>query len=198
MGLADVRFSAASGKTMNVSILHISDLHRRDHNVIRNDVLLDSLENDRRHFSAEEEPRIRIPDLIVVSGDIIQGVGRNVGEPEACLRAQYEQATNFLTQLAERFVGGDRERVVIVPGNHDVSRYHVDESVSPIDVPSDGRGELIEQLFRPGSPMRWSWRDLKLFKITDTATYLERMAAFAHFYSEFYQPALFTSGLEAR
>ena len=172
---------------MNVSILHISDLHRDGHSPIRNDVLLDSLENDRRHFSAEEEPRIRIPDLIVVSGDIVQGVRRDVPEPQACLREQYEQAGDFLSQLANRFVGGDRERVVIVPGNHDVSAYHVGESLSPVDVPPDRQGELVEQLFLPGSPLRWSWRDLKLFRITDSSMYMERMAAFAHFYSEFYQ-----------
>ena len=57
---------------MKLSVLHISDLHRDPDNPIRNDILLDSLENDRPHYSAEETPRIRSPDLIIVSGDIIQ------------------------------------------------------------------------------------------------------------------------------
>ena len=37
---------------MKLSVLHISDLHRDPENPIRNDVLLDSLENDRRHYTA--------------------------------------------------------------------------------------------------------------------------------------------------
>ena len=149
--------------------------------------MLDSLENDRRHFSAEEEPRIRIPDLIVVSGDIIQGVSRNVSKPEECLREQYEQASRFLSDLADRFVEGDRDRIVIVPGNHDVSAYHFEKSLEPVEIAPSRQRELIEQLFLPGSRLRWSWRDLKLYRIYDSAMYMARMDAFAHFYSEFYQ-----------
>jgi predicted MPP superfamily phosphohydrolase len=58
---------------MKLSVMHISDRHRDPDNPIRNDVLLDSLENDRRHYTAEEQPALRSPDLIIVSGDIIQG-----------------------------------------------------------------------------------------------------------------------------
>ena len=172
---------------MNVSILHISDLHQHRRNPLRNDVLLNSLVNDHRHFSAEEEPRIRTPDLIVVSGDIVQGVGPEVKTPEECLHDQYQRAAVFLGQLADQFVNGDRERVIIVPGNHDVSAYHFRKSLCPVDVPSGAEAELVKQLFRPESPLRWSWRHLGLFRITDSAIYKQRMAAFAHFYSEFYQ-----------
>ena len=172
---------------MNLSILHISDLHRDSQNPIRNDVLLDSLDNDRRHFSVEEEPKIRIPDLIVVSGDVIQGVSPDAAEPEEHLQEQYDQALDFLRELAGRFVGGDCERVVIVPGNHDVSAYHVEKSLDPVDIELGQQTELIEQLFRPSSLLRWSWRDLRLYKIGDPAMYMARMDAFARFYSEFYQ-----------
>jgi len=61
---------------MKLSVLHISDLHRDPTNPIRNDVLLDSLEIDRRHYTAEETPPVQSPDLIIVSGDIIQGIIR--------------------------------------------------------------------------------------------------------------------------
>lgn len=171
---------------MNLSILHISDLHRDRNNPIRNDVLLDSLENDRRHFSDEEDPKVRMPDLIVVSGDIIQGIQADVSEPEQILREQYDEALRFLAQLADRFVAGDRERVIIVPGNHDVSAYHLDKSLELVDVLPDRKTELINQLFLPESPLRWSWRDLNLYKIADPAMYMQRMAAFAQFYSDFY------------
>src|SRR5205823_5160066 len=109
---------------MKVSILHISDLHRDPDNPIRNDVLLDSLENDRRHYCAEETPSVRRPDLIIVSGDIIHGIKSDAPEPDKKLREQYHEALDFLNVLTDRFVAGDRGRVVIVPGNHDVSAYH--------------------------------------------------------------------------
>src|SRR5713101_6352301 len=77
---------------MNLNILHISDLHRDPDNPIRNDVLLDSLENDRRHYSSEETPVVRSPDLILVSGDIVHGVRPEAGDPERKLREQYQEA----------------------------------------------------------------------------------------------------------
>ena len=171
---------------MNLSIMHISDLHRDRNNPIRNDVLLDSLENDCRHFSAEEDQKVRAPDLIVVSGDIIEGISSDAAEPDRCLREQYNEASSFLTRLAERFVGGERERVIIVPGNHDVSAYHLDKSLEPVDILPDRKKELVNELFLPGSSLRWSWRDLNLYKIADPAMYMQRMAAFAQFYSNFY------------
>ena len=171
---------------MNLSILHISDLHRDRPEPIRNDVLLDSLENDCRHFSEEEDPTVRTPDLLVVSGDIIQGISSDVDKPDRCLRGQYDEASDFLTRLTDRFLGGDRERVIIVPGNHDVSAYHVDKSLELVDVLPDRKKELINQLFLPESPLRWSWGDLNLYKISDPSMYMQRMGAFAQFYSTFY------------
>jgi len=71
---------------MKLSVLHISDLHRDPANPVRNDVLLDSLENDRRHYSAEETPAVGSPDLIIISGDIIQGIRPDAQDPDARLR----------------------------------------------------------------------------------------------------------------
>ncbi len=171
---------------MNLSILHISDLHRDRGNPIRNDVLLDSLENDARHYSDEEGSEVRAPDLLVVSGDIIQGVSSDNPEPEKCLREQYDEASDFLARITERFFGGDRERVVIVPGNHDVSAYHVYRSLERVAIPPDQKTDLIDQLFLPESPLRWSWSDFSLFRISDSAMYMQRMAAFSQFYCDFY------------
>jgi len=53
---------------MKLSVLHISDLHRDPENPIRNDALVDSLEIDRRHYTAEQTATGRSPDLIIVSG----------------------------------------------------------------------------------------------------------------------------------
>src|SRR5579863_1857325 len=114
----------AKGNRVDVSILHISDLHRDPDNPIRNDVLLTSLESDRRHYTTEESPRIRSPDLIVATGDIIQGMPAEATDAEDKLRKQYDEALDFLGAMTDRFVGGDRRRVIVVPGNHDVSAYH--------------------------------------------------------------------------
>lgn len=152
---------------MSISILHISDLHRDPNNPIRNDVRLDSLENDCRRYSIEECPTVQAPDLIVASGDIIQGVRADETNAEERLRDQYREATAFLSQLADRFVGGDRNRVVIVPGNHDVSAYHFEKSLRRIDIAADRKRDLVTQLFLPGSMLRWSWSSFELYEIAD-------------------------------
>ncbi len=174
---------------MKLSVLHISDLHRDPANPIRNDVLLDSLENDRRHYSAEETPAVRSPDLIIVSGDIIQGVKPDAQDPDARVREQYKEALDFLAALTERVVGGDRNRVIVVPGNHDVSAYHFENSLRRVNILPDRKKELVTQLFRPGSLLRWSWSRFELYEIADQTLYAQRLAAFADFYAAFYKGA---------
>src|SRR4051812_21108856 len=99
-----------------VSILHVSDLHRDPKNEVRNKALLLSLEQDRDRYRAET-PKIPDPNLIIASGDIIHGVKHDAPDAKAELQRQYDQAEEFLAELADRFVGGDRDRVVIIPGN---------------------------------------------------------------------------------
>jgi predicted phosphodiesterase len=174
---------------MKLSVLHISDLHRDPENPIRNDVLLDSLENDRQHYTAEETPAVRSPDLIIVSGDIIQGIMPNAPDPEKVLREQYHEALDYLGRLTDRFVGGDHNRVIVVPGNHDVSAYHFKKSLQRVDILPDRKKDLVTQLFSPDSLLRWSWSDFELYKVADQALYAQRLAAFAEFYAAFYKSA---------
>jgi predicted MPP superfamily phosphohydrolase len=171
---------------MNLSVMHISDLHRDPSNPIRNDVLLDSLENDRRHYEAEESPSVRCPDMIIVSGDIIHGVMADAPDAEKRLREQYNEALDFLARLTDRFVDGDRSRVIVVPGNHDVSAYHFEKCLQRVDIASDRKKELVTQLFSPNSLLRWSWSGFELYEIADQVLYAQRLAAFAEFYSAFY------------
>lgn len=174
---------------MKLSVLHISDLHRDPKNPIRNSVLLDSLENDQRHYCEEESPKVRPPDIVIVSGDIIHGIDPDVAEPEKELHQQYQEALAFLTQLTDRFVGGDRDRVVIVPGNHDVSSYHFQKSLQKIVIAPGRKKDLLTQLFSPNSLLRWSWSDFELYEIVDQDTYNQRLSAFAEFYAAFYKGA---------
>lgn len=172
----------------NLSVLHISDLHRDPENPLRNGILLDSLMRDRERYTSQA-PSIQSPDLVIVSGDIVQGVKHDVPNAEATLQHQYEEALEFLTTLADEFVEGDNQRVIIVPGNHDVSDYHSRQSLEVIDVDVDVaiKRNLVEQLFTPESSLRWSWSDLALHKIADFNVYEQRLAAFADFYSSFYE-----------
>jgi 3',5'-cyclic AMP phosphodiesterase CpdA len=122
-----------------------------------------------------------------VSGDIIQGIMPKVTDPELKLREQYEEALEFLAAITNRFVEGDRTRVIVVPGNHDVSAYHFERSLNRINIPIDRKKELATQLFSPSSTLRWSWKDFELYEIADPSIYSQRLAAFADFYNAFYQ-----------
>ena len=173
---------------MKLSALDISDLHRDAANPLRNPILLESLKRDRDRYTSEESPSIKPPDLIVVSGDLVQGVKNNPSGTEAALRNQYDEAMEFLTRLAEEFVEGDKQRIIIVPGNHDVSDYHFRQSVEPIDMDlaPNAKRRLVEELFTSESPLRWSWPDFKLYRIVSPDLYKQRFAAFVDFYNQFY------------
>jgi hypothetical protein len=104
------------------------------------------------------------------------------------LKRQYEQAEYFLTQLAGRFVEGDKQKIVLVPGNHDVSAYHFFKSLKRLefDRRDSSAKRTIQQLFAPASRFRWSWDTLELFEIIATDEYERRLEPFCEFYARFY------------
>ena len=166
------------------SILHISDLHRSPADPISNEELLSALVGDRDRY-VDEEPAVPAPEAIAVSGDLIQGVPLGADGYEATLAAQYEVAAAFLDELVRRFLDGDRSRVVIVPGNHDVDWNTALAAMTPVaeeDVP----GDLERALFRDSSEFRWDWRTRRLYRISDPDLYERRLAAFWRFFDEFY------------
>lgn len=172
---------------MRFSILHISDLHRDLTDEIDNRWLLDSLENDARQFEVQS-PSILKPSLCIVSGDLIHGVRPGISDSEKELKRQYSQAEEFLIGLADRFFDGEREKVVILPGNHDVAYSEVLASTVRITIPTDSKmqTELVKELFSPNSMMRWSWKELCFYKIADHDRYLRRLRHFADTYASFY------------
>ena len=87
------------------------------------------------------------------------------------LRQQYDEALTFLNDLSSRFVDGDNGRVIIVPGNHDVSDNKFRQSLTTIDIASAKKRALVTQLFTRDSPLRWSWDEFALYKIVDWETY---------------------------
>src|SRR3954469_22590120 len=97
-----------------LTLLHISDLHRSPRDPISNSELVSSLLADRESYPFEV-PRIPQPDAIIVSGDLVQGLPLGAASYPAELERQYDTAFELLVTLADRFLGGDRSRVVIVP-----------------------------------------------------------------------------------
>ena len=166
------------------SILHISDLHRSPRDNITNAELVSALVSDRQRY-INEKPFIQKPDAIVISGDIVQGVALGTPDADAELAAQYGAALEFVEELTNRFVAGDRSRVVIVPGNHDVN-WVTSRSAMKIVETADYPKNLSTELFRPESLYRWDWKTRELFLITDAALYKKRMDAYWKFFESFY------------
>lgn len=174
-----------------VSILHISDLHRAAKGDPSNAAILASLVSDRDNYTKNEERIVRPPDLVIVSGDIIQG-SNDPANSEELIKSQYDEALLLLSEIAREFLGGEKQRIVIVPGNHDVDWKLSVESMSEIDSANIfDEGDTVKTKFLHGainhrSKIRWNWKKLSFFEVTDDEKYQLRMAAFSEFYSNFY------------
>lgn len=173
---------------MRFSILHISDLHRDLSDEVGNPWLIESLAQDFRQHQLHD-PVIISPTLCIVSGDLVYGVKPNAENATEELERQYAQVEEFLVTLADLFLGGNRERIVILPGNHDVCFNDVMASTQKIEVPTslEERKKLAGEHFKPNSHLRWSWSELCFFRITDDEKYRNRFRYFAATYEKFYQ-----------
>jgi hypothetical protein len=173
---------------MRFSVLHISDLHRDLSDEVSNEWLLDSLCRDFDQFD-EQNPKIMRPALCIVSGDLVHGVGLNVTNVDDELKRQYDQAEEFLVGLADRFFDGNRDQIVILPGNHDVCFTDVMKSVEKIEVPiePEKKATLVQELFTTKSKLRWSWRELCFYRIANSEMYHDRFRYFISTYNSFYQ-----------
>jgi len=174
-----------SGKGASLyTILHLSDLHRSPDEPVNNDSLIAALLADQDRY-AGETPFVPQADAIVVSGDLIQGA--RLGDPNwsAVIKSQYAVAGAFLDELTKRFLDGDRSRLVLIPGNHDVcwnTALASMERVADAEYPQN----IYQALTEPDSRYRWSWRDRALFRIVDDARYAQRLSAYWDFVEEFY------------
>ena len=172
-------------RTSMFSILHISDLHRSQAEPMDNRSLIAALVADRDRYVVET-PRVPPPTAVVVSGDLVQGAAIGAENWEDSIREQYEVTRTFLNELCTRFLDGDKRRMILTPGNHDVcwntSRQAM-ETVPKSEYPNDVHTSLI----RPGSNYRWSWRELKLYRIVNDAMYQQRMDLYWEFVESFYR-----------
>ena len=165
-------------------LMHISDLHRSSAEPVSNAELVAALERDLdRQLS--ESPAIPPPDALIVSGDLIKGARLNASDLGGTVRAQYRQVEEFLGELAQMLFEGDRSRIVICPGNHDVDWNQARASMERVpedEVPTD----LYGALNAPGSPFRWDWEGRALYRIADAAAYDKRMDPYWEFLRRFY------------
>lgn len=165
------------------SILHISDLHRITEEDI--DCIISSFQLEMEEYKKLQIPPVK---LIIVSGDIINGSkNKNKDEAKEEIHQQYEVAKRFLISLTEVFLGNkdnDRLNVIIVPGNHDMSRYVSEDSMKPID--HDNIDELVSALWSDNSMIRWSWKTLQFHNIEKRDVYNKRFDDFIEFYNSFY------------
>lgn len=168
------------------TFLHISDLHRDTGSRLTTNSLLESLRLDRDRYVNEG---VNSPDIAIVSGDIVYGVTSSEAGSDEALKAQYDEAHEFLVRLAELFFAGDRDRVILIPGNHDVSHPHVLRSSAVEDLPTERekRAVLAKQLATEGTPWRWVWAEFALRRVTDQSLYHQRLRPFADFYGAFYE-----------
>ncbi len=169
---------------MAFSIMHISDIHRSPRDSISNDELVSALINDRDHY-IHEDPRIKPPEAIIVSGDIIQGVPLGTERYSEAIADQYAVAEAFFDELVRRLLDGDRSRLIMVPGNHDIDWNTAFAALEP--VPDDQVPPRIEStLYAEDSNFRWDWKTRVLYRIADPALYERRLEAFWQFFQRFY------------
>lgn len=169
---------------MKFSIMHISDIHRGTHTDLNN--LFESLVRDSEEYVKQGIPK---PSLIVVCGDVVEGSD----EPNAedVIRAQYYESTKFFEQLVEHFLGGEKERLIIVPGNHDMFRNMSKASMEKYETEET----IDRRMLRRDLTLRWSWQDLSFFKIIHFNIYQKRFNLFVEFYNQFYDTIRSISGV---
>jgi predicted phosphodiesterase len=172
-------------KIERFTIAHISDIHRSNDNPISNIALLDSLIRDMDAYTAEGVSK---PDLLIVSGDLIQG-----SDDVAVIQQQYAEALSFLNDFVGKVFDGDKSKIILVPGNHDISWSESRNSMIKIEetevINHDGalKQKILKQAMETHSNVKWSWPDRSFYRITDQDMYDKRLLYFSHFYREFYE-----------
>ncbi len=130
-------FPKPNGPMDTLTWLHLSDIHFRPSNEWRDQVARQGLLKFLKQTFCKK-PELR-PDVVFCTGDIAFGETR--AEP---LAVQYAKAEAFFTEVlricAREGVPLARERLFVVPGNHDINREVIN---------SDAQARLVE--FAAGS-----------------------------------------------
>jgi len=171
-----------------LSILHISDLHRSSSDPVENDEVVSSLLADLDRYSVQSPP-VKCPDIIIVSGDIIQGAPYGKTNFRDIQDEQYHQAELLLAEICNRFVDGDRSRLALCAGNHDVCWNTAFSAMEKVSEQSDLDKLTYSDFYKPDSIYRWSWKDKQAYKIVDRERYNDRISRYWDFVEKFYGSA---------
>jgi hypothetical protein len=147
--------SKRSGRPQTL-LLHLSDLHFSDKDQAK-------LWHGQLAEDLVRELGCKALDALIVSGDI---AGR-------AAPAEYEAARRFLELVAKEFEIAP-QRIILVPGNHDVSWPHSEEAYTPHRRRSY-QGPLVPGRYIDSGDY---------VEIRDEERYQERFAPFARFYEE--------------
>lgn len=168
------------------SILHISDLHRSAADPVGNSEIISSLLSDSDRY-VNQSPPVKNPDIVVVSGDVIQGVGLGEQDYENITREQYRQADQLLGDIADRFLSGDRTKIAICAGNHDVCWNTALSAMVEVDENAELVKLRHQDFFDPSSQYRWDWKNKRAYKIRDRGLYDSRLDKYWDFIGEFFK-----------
>ena len=175
-----------------VILLHISDIHRSAHYTQEKDrdLLIHLLSDIKSGYqtanrglpaAAPQLPRPEEIDLLLVTGDLTQHAEES----------EFNRAAEFLNGLVASLplVKGGDDRVIIVPGNHDVSWVH---SKSAYEEESVVSSDVFARTFKHESVYRLSlsgWPPRIFRRGTDghrKRLYDERLKAFSDFFHKCY------------
>jgi len=165
-----------------LSVLQIADLHRSPRDPVTNNELIATLlqEHDQAVHAGMKPVR-----AITVCGDVIQGCRLGAPNYSDDLAEQYEVALNILAQLATHLLDGDRSRLIVVPGNHDICWNTARSSMT--EASEAEQQDALNLLQAPGSPFRWDWSSRRLYRISDPTVYGRRLDAYKAFFARLYE-----------
>ena len=103
----------------------------------------------------------------------------------SCIEEQYAAAIDLMERLADSLLQGDRERLVIVPGNHDVDWNTARTAMQPVPDSEIPRA-FTSASCGARSDWRWYWKERQAYRIVNLALYEQRLAPFNHAIAAFY------------
>lgn len=143
-----------------VTWLHISDFHINADDDYQRNTVFEALVAAVRRWRDKPDAHLKQPDLIFATGDIAFS-GKT---------AEYENATKLFNSLLEA-AGLPRDRLFVIPGNHDVDRNRGRRLPRTLKGAADA-----EEVFDPTTPK---------------PEHFVRLAAFGEWYNEYFSGRIF-------
>ena len=100
-------------------------------------------------------------DILVLCGGVVQDASKSSDFEEQLreIQMQYDAARDVLNRLCTYLFNSEKKRIVLVPGNHDVSWLHSRKSMKKIK-PAKNLDKLVNRVH---SDFRWNWEDRSFY-----------------------------------